>query len=356
MSEALRQQLVDLTEDAALARGLAHWRQAPTRVVLLGLRTVGKSTLVNLLAGERRAETGMGGVTREVTHYQLDGVELIDTPGLDRIEEALAVFDPLLADVDRLVWVVDGTQPVTRREREVLELCLRPHTEVRVVVSRLDLVDAEEHASVLRRVASLTAPWSPTSLQALDLRRAERAGAPVPTLLDPPVGDTPRRVLHWAPALAALRERWAARPVLHDARTLSAEVRQAWREAVRAQREALTGLDNPPPEREVRAQQEASEQVLHSPLVRRYRTRLEPRLPRPALHQPQTVWRTLLGGSERQLQAALGAWAAEGDVVLDEWAVNVADPADEASRDAAVRDVLRRLETTADSADPRNAG
>jgi ribosome biogenesis GTPase A len=67
--------------DAARRRGIQH---AMLRCMVVGVPNVGKSTLINKLAGSARAKTGKHpGVTRGPQWVQLaDGIELLDTPGV----------------------------------------------------------------------------------------------------------------------------------------------------------------------------------------------------------------------------------------------------------------------------------
>jgi ribosome biogenesis GTPase A len=65
-------------------RGVARPLQRPLRVLIAGVPNVGKSTLINRLAGERRAAVGpLPGVTRSTHWIPIRGsVELLDTPGV----------------------------------------------------------------------------------------------------------------------------------------------------------------------------------------------------------------------------------------------------------------------------------
>ena len=67
--------------DLARRRGIQH---AMLRCMVVGVPNVGKSTLINKLAGSARAKTGKRpGVTRGPQWVQLaDGIELLDTPGV----------------------------------------------------------------------------------------------------------------------------------------------------------------------------------------------------------------------------------------------------------------------------------
>ena len=67
--------------DMARRRGIQH---AMLRCMVVGVPNVGKSTLINKLAGSTRAKTGKRpGVTRGPQWVRLaDGIELLDTPGV----------------------------------------------------------------------------------------------------------------------------------------------------------------------------------------------------------------------------------------------------------------------------------
>lgn len=63
-------------------RNLAKGYSKIFRFIVVGVPNTGKSTVINLLAGSRRAVTGdKAGVTRGKQWIRLDGFELLDTPG-----------------------------------------------------------------------------------------------------------------------------------------------------------------------------------------------------------------------------------------------------------------------------------
>ncbi len=64
------------------AKALEKWYNKVFRFMVAGVPNTGKSTLINLLAGSRRAETGdKAGVTRGKQWIRCENFELLDTPG-----------------------------------------------------------------------------------------------------------------------------------------------------------------------------------------------------------------------------------------------------------------------------------
>ena len=92
----------------------------PWKVVVAGAPNVGKSSLVNALAGFQRAVVSeIAGTTRDLVSVQLafDGwpVELTDTAGLREAEgleaEGVERANRASAEADLVVWVVDSSDP-----------------------------------------------------------------------------------------------------------------------------------------------------------------------------------------------------------------------------------------------------
>jgi tRNA modification GTPase len=132
--------LTELTCWGALGRHLT----TPWRVVIAGAPNVGKSSLVNALAGYQRSVVDpTPGTTRDVvtTQIALDGwpVELADTAGLraeaESLEaEGIALARATVAAADLCLWVLDGSAPPVWPTVDA--------ESVRLVLNKVDLPSA----------------------------------------------------------------------------------------------------------------------------------------------------------------------------------------------------------------------
>ncbi len=131
--------------------------------VIVGRPNVGKSSLLNSLLREDRAiVTPFPGTTRDVIEEGLNvrGIflRLMDTAGLRQTKDAVEVEGmrrtrDRLAQADLAIWVVDGSEPLTPEDRDIM-------TEVRdkravVAVNKNDLplrVNLQDLAGQLPRV------------------------------------------------------------------------------------------------------------------------------------------------------------------------------------------------------------
>ena len=120
---AARRQIDDLLAHAATGLHLVR----PWQVVVAGRPNVGKSSLINAIAGYQRAIVhSLPGTTRDIVSVQtaLDGwpVEISDTAGLrrgsDPIEQAgIELAIDKIAAADLVVLVFDASSPWTDADR-----------------------------------------------------------------------------------------------------------------------------------------------------------------------------------------------------------------------------------------------
>lgn len=121
-------------------------------VVIAGVANVGKSRLLNRLAGEERAiVTETPGTTRDYLHadISIDGVPvtLVDTAGLretaDPVErEGVRRSREMAASADLVLFVLDGSRASSAEDRSAYdEIADRPHL---VVLNKSDRTAAEE--------------------------------------------------------------------------------------------------------------------------------------------------------------------------------------------------------------------
>lgn len=100
--------------------------------VIVGKPNAGKSSLLNLLAGEERAiVTDIAGTTRDIIeeHIQLNGVSLniIDTAGIhstdDRIEKiGVEKAEKYAKDADLVIYVVDSSIPLDENDHQIIQM------------------------------------------------------------------------------------------------------------------------------------------------------------------------------------------------------------------------------------------
>ena len=143
----LQQQLRDVAEAARQGAMLVEG----VTVVLAGAPNVGKSSLLNRLAGEERAiVTAVPGTTRDVLNAELDldgiPVRLIDTAGLhssnDPVEqEGIRRAEAEIANSDLLLMIVDATEPATA-ELPVAARARDVGTRIVHVLNKIDLTGA----------------------------------------------------------------------------------------------------------------------------------------------------------------------------------------------------------------------
>lgn len=118
------------------------------RAAILGKPNVGKSSLLNALAGYQRViVTEIAGTTRDTVEetVQLGSVRLrlTDTAGIhetdDRIE-AMGVERSVEAakDADLVIYLCDGSQPLDEDDRKVMDVCLEKEHAI-ALINKADL-------------------------------------------------------------------------------------------------------------------------------------------------------------------------------------------------------------------------
>ncbi|MBK7406374.1 MAG: ribosome biogenesis GTPase Der [Phycisphaerales bacterium] len=148
---------------------------ADLRVAVIGKRNVGKSSLVNALAGEPRVIVSeIAGTTRDAVdvYVEFDGrsVMLIDTAGLRKKKSFQGAVEWYAYDrakraverADVIVLLLDATTEISQVDEQLAMLAQKAHKPVVIAVNKWDLVegrkndkgkliDVEDYEEYLRR-------------------------------------------------------------------------------------------------------------------------------------------------------------------------------------------------------------
>lgn len=308
--------------DPAPLVAAAAMLQRPWRVAVVGRVAAGKSTLINWLAGAQILPTGLGGTTRALRSVEAQGSVLVDTPGMDAPAESLLTLQPVLESVDAVLWVVDGLQPVTASEREILEGTLIEGTPLTVVVSKIDLLEDSDRIAVLRRAELLASRWSLQQVRGLDLRSAARQHAD-PGALGAPTLPGPRRCAAVKQALAQIRASLAQLGTPPSLRELLSAWTTAIRGAVAEVEAAITAGRILHKAEALAALAERAPQVTAT-IRRLLQPEVPPRLPSPDAPHTTVMRQVIAGlsgqeGASRALKAGAARWLAEGQLTLQDW-------------------------------------
>ncbi len=121
-------------------------------VALVGRANVGKSTLLNRFVGEKVAivsdkpQTTRNRIQAVLTRPDAQ-IVFIDTPGVHDARHRLGEYmqktgRAVWAEVDVILFVVDGARPATERDRRVAAMLEKQPTPVILVVNKIDLLAA----------------------------------------------------------------------------------------------------------------------------------------------------------------------------------------------------------------------
>lgn len=123
--------------------------------VIVGKPNVGKSSLLNLLAGEEKAiVTNIAGTTRDILEETIKlhgiGLNIIDTAGIrstDDVVEKIGVekAKKYAADADLIVYVVDSSTDFDESDEEIMKLIQNKNTIILLNKTDLDPVITEEN-------------------------------------------------------------------------------------------------------------------------------------------------------------------------------------------------------------------
>lgn len=141
------------------------------RTVIVGKPNAGKSSLLNLLAGEEKAiVTEIAGTTRDIIeeNINLKGIHLhiIDTAGIrksDDVVEQIGVekAKKYTADADFVIYVIDSSVPLDQNDYDIMEMIrekkciiLFNKTDMESLVSFDDLKDKTDDSHIMIKISA----------------------------------------------------------------------------------------------------------------------------------------------------------------------------------------------------------
>ncbi len=323
---------------------IARWRsERHTTILLVGRTGCGKTTLRNTRL-DREDPVGLGGVTRQPDTIVDGRHHWVDTPGIDGRDTAIDQLGPLFDQADVVIWVIDGLQPLTRTERDVVDVLLAPNTPLACVVSRLDLLEDDDVQGVLQRVREGTRDHRPFCVTGGDLREGPVDLGSFPR--------SPRQIDALEDAYLAVRSRFERldRPVspeiLADTIDIRSRVR-AWLDRWTARTRNRTTSERIADFTEALSslRDDLLVQLAADPALSAHLNRLDP-LPDPP-GSTDTLLATLrmnAAGSEstlRELRGYAATWMAETQAVLSDWAETVPTDASAAAAWTQAHDALQ---------------
>ena len=124
-------------------------------VAILGRTNVGKSTLINLLVGEKIAATANKVQTtrtaiRGIVNRENSQIIFIDTPGIHKQktklnETMVETSFATLAEIDLILFVIEATsEEIGRGDMKILEKIKESNKKAILIINKIDLVKKEK--------------------------------------------------------------------------------------------------------------------------------------------------------------------------------------------------------------------
>jgi len=129
-------------------------------VAMLGRTNVGKSTLVNLLVGEKVAATANKVQTtrtaiRGIANRENSQIIFIDTPGIHKPktklnETMIETSFGVLSEIDLILFVIEATnEEIGRGDMRILEKIKESNKKAILIINKIDLVKREKLLSLI---------------------------------------------------------------------------------------------------------------------------------------------------------------------------------------------------------------
>lgn len=191
------------------------------RVAIVGRPNTGKSTLLNLLAGEQRViVSDRPGTTRDPidVDVEIDGVvyRLVDTAGIRRkpqIQEDADFYAVIrardaLERADVAIVMIDSTEGITHQDQRIAREIVEAGVGLVVALNKWDAIDEEQREITERSLPDRFSfiGWAPVlRMSAKTGARTQRLGAAIEAVLENRVNRVPtgvlnRQIREWAAA------------------------------------------------------------------------------------------------------------------------------------------------------------
>lgn len=171
-----------LSEDyRQLQRLLDKLERGNVHVAVFGRVSVGKSALLNALAGREVFETSvLHGHTKHSSQtlwqsFDSGGVFLLDTPGIDEVngEERTKIANEVARQADVIIFVIDGD--MTDIEYDALHALYQPTQPIVLVLNKADQYDEKERLALLASLRARLADILPAEHIVSAVAKSERS-------------------------------------------------------------------------------------------------------------------------------------------------------------------------------------